>query len=54
MIIENYFENLDVLHLGTTPPHAYFIPFSSESAAKTANPEEIGRASCRERVFADV
>lgn len=48
MIIENYFENLDVLHLGTTPPHAYFIPFSSESAAKTANPEDRGQS---ERFF---
>lgn len=31
--LENYYENLDVLHIGTQEPRAYFIPFESQDNA---------------------
>lgn len=32
MLFENYFETLDVLHLGTEPERAYYIPVSENAA----------------------
>jgi len=40
--IQNYHENPHALHVGCEKPHAYFVPYESEAAAKTDN-----RASSR-------
>ncbi|WP_032092967.1 glycoside hydrolase family 2 TIM barrel-domain containing protein [Necropsobacter rosorum] len=40
MVLPNYFQNPQILHVNTTPHHAYFIPHRSvESAVK--NPREL-------------
>ena len=33
MILENYFENPEILHLGTEPNRAYYIPCEDASEA---------------------
>ncbi len=43
MLVENYFENLDTLHVGTLPPRTYFIPFLSERDARTGRRDHSSR-----------
>lgn len=39
MLVKNYFENPDILHIGTKTPRAYYIPYATEKAAKSAKPD---------------
>ena len=48
MLVKNFFENPDVLHIGAQAPRSYYIPYSSEKAAKSAVPAERSRS---ERFF---
>ncbi len=48
MLVKNYFENPDVLHIGTEAPRAYYIPYSTEKSAKAFKPTERSRS---ERFF---
>lgn len=32
MVVENYFENPSILHVGTLPPRAYYVPCEGEEA----------------------
>ena len=48
MLVKNFFENPDVLHIGAQAPRSYYIPYSSEKAAKSAVPAERRRS---ERCF---
>jgi beta-galactosidase len=43
MQLPRYYEDLETLHVGTLPPHAYFIPFSGEEAALTEEREASDR-----------
>ncbi len=36
MLIQPYFEDLSALHVGTMPNRAYYVPFSTEGAARAA------------------
>ena len=40
MIVENYFENPDILRLGTEDDRAYYIPFSNRKAALKSSRKE--------------
>ena len=46
MLVENYFENPEVLHLGTCENRAYYIPFRSEEDAMTGERFFSDRVTC--------
>ena len=43
MLVENYFENMDALHIGTLPPRSYFIPYLTERDAKSLRRDRSNR-----------
>ncbi|MGI6263889.1 MAG: glycoside hydrolase family 2 TIM barrel-domain containing protein [Acutalibacteraceae bacterium] len=43
MLVENYFEDLNTLHVGTLPPHAYFIPYPGTQEALRGAREQSNR-----------
>ncbi|MBQ7935527.1 MAG: beta-galactosidase, partial [Clostridia bacterium] len=41
MILKNYFENPEILHLGTCPNRSYYIPCSNEEQAFAKRPRFV-------------
>lgn len=43
MLVENYFEHMDTLHVGTLPPRAYFIPYMTARDAVSGRRDRSNR-----------
>ena len=53
MVLENYYENLKTLHVGTMPNRCYYVPLSEKgenSIPTSVIPSRTTRPMCRTKI----